>query len=197
MEEMEEAENNFKRLQRFFSAVHDVHHRDGGEADRRRRDSASPLLSSSAHDLPRHRQGETALHMAVSSGHVDTVRKLLERGAAVKYIRSPFALPSSSFSHHDTTRPTTRHATRGQRCCSILGPQGTPREVAVKHNAQDIVNVLDGTHFITLFIIHYYLYYYYLFIYKCWCHHLARIIITFLFYFRNYILYFQIFGSIS
>ena len=114
---MEEAENNFKRLQRFFSAVHDVHHRDGdggGEADRRR-DSASPLLSSSAHDLPRHRQGETALHMAVSSGHVDTVRKLLERGAAVKYIRSPLA-PSSSFSpRHDQRHDTTRHATRGQR----------------------------------------------------------------------------------
>lgn len=105
---MEEAESNFKRLQRFFSTVHDVHPPDDGEADRHR-DSASPLLSSSAHDLPRHRQGETALHMAVSSGHVDTVRKLLERGAAVKYIRSPFALPSSfshppTLTHDDTTR---------------------------------------------------------------------------------------------
>jgi ankyrin repeat protein len=118
---MEAAENNFKRLQRYFSNVHDVHHRDGGGEADRHRDSASPLLSSSAHDLPHHRQGETALHLAVSSGRVDTVRKLLEHGAAVKYIRSPF-VPSSSFSHPlTTTRPTTRHDQRHdtRRGCNV------------------------------------------------------------------------------
>jgi hypothetical protein len=58
--------------------------------------SCSPSsLSSSAsavHVRP-HRQGETALHMAVSSGRVATVRKLLEQGAAVKYVSSSLLSP--------------------------------------------------------------------------------------------------------
>lgn len=87
--------------------------------------------------------GETALMVATKHDRLREMDILFDHGA-----NPNTANPQGETALHIAVSSgrvdTVRKLLERGAAVNILGPQGTPREVAVKHNAQDIVNVLDA-----------------------------------------------------